>query len=142
MKEISGPFEMLSQAIVHCSLFEGNELFPLLKSSFTCVQCQQDVNFIIEPYKTGFSLYHLYDKNFVSIDCLLQNNTGVLSKSPLFNQCFLVVDGLQSALYVIQKCKNCCSDYLIVFGIDEIQNGRTICKISGVWKIRLISAST
>lgn len=142
MKEISGPFKILNNTIVKERSFEGNRLFPLLNTSFNCVQCKRVINFTIEPYKTGFSLFHLYEKNFITVESLLQNRVGVLSKSPLFNQYFVVVDGLQSALYIIQKCMDCGSDYLIVFGIEEIQNGRTICNISGAWKIHLIEAST
>lgn len=129
-ERITAPFKIKTKARISKNWFESYEMFPLIKTSLTCVECQKKKDIMIKPYKTGFPLNMLHREKMVKIEYLMKYKVGTLT----YQNGLEVSRGL-GATYILTKCENCSSDYMVVFGIGEINNGRDVCQISGAWKI-------
>lgn len=134
--DLNFPFEILNR------LRQDTEYplsdFPTFKykESFNCVKCQAKNEFEIEFYKSGLPLELLYKTNkFISKEQLIAHT---IARLPLKGQDYLGELTLWqvSAHFLFKQCVSCDSNYILVFGMGEIQPGRESLQISGIWEIK------
>ncbi len=133
--EINKPFTILSRVLLPKSEYEGTEMFPKIEFNFYCNHCHNLIYVEIEPFKTGIALTNLYAQNsFIEKSELLRNGVAKLAKSWQSHLGDLVLFNIP-ALYLGLRCMTCKKKYLLVFGCGEVQPGRMLCQISGIWEI-------
>lgn len=103
----------------------------------TCSVCETKIALYIEIYKTGKLVEQITDDLDENILAELIENKIVnlrndktkrhlrLSKYILWNM---------DALYFIITCETCKTEFLSIFGMDEIQPGREQVQFKGIWQ--------
>ena len=61
--EINQSFRILSKVLLPKNNFEGDEMFSKVNFNYGCLKCKNINNVEIEPFKTGYPLADLYEKN-------------------------------------------------------------------------------
>ena len=65
--------------------FINNEMFPYIKSSFYCCNCQKKNHINIIPYETGYPFSELYMNNYLSENEILDNRIAKVTYLIVFS---------------------------------------------------------
>jgi len=133
--DINNTIEIIDKVLLPKSNYENKEIFPFVKFNSYCKTCNQINTIIIRPFETGHALSNLFVKNILSKELILKH--GVAKKAAKWQSHLgeLILFNVP-ALYTFNKCGNCNQLFLLVFGIGEVQPGRMVCQISGLWRVK------
>ena len=117
--------------------FINNEMFPYIKSSFYCCNCQKKNHINIIPYETGHPFSELYMNNYLSENEILDNRIAKVTSIHYRRFGHFTINNLPTFYFAI-KCIDCDSIYLIVFSFGEKQPSLEICQMSDAYEIEYI----
>jgi len=136
MQKIESQIKLISKVGIEKDTFINNELKPFVSSSFLCSKCSENIKIEIKPYQTGFPFFNIYRNKLLPEKKIIESNLASQSSSwaSHFGE-YLVYD--LPTLYYSETCPKCNETFIIVFGLGESQPSKWICKISGIWRIKL-----
>ncbi|MEL7354696.1 MAG: hypothetical protein AAFN38_25040 [Cyanobacteria bacterium J06560_5] len=106
------------------------------KIEFKCSECSCKNIVLLLIYRAGKPISRLLCPAGPIAKSELINNRAIrekISKSKK-NEGELMV-GFTSARFEMVPCHNCQKSYITIFGMDEVQMGREIVEISGIWEL-------
>lgn len=120
--------------------FSNDEINSFVNHRFKCTTCNCENEFNITPYETGFGFLEIYENGkILTKDEVIKNKIATQTSPWASYLGELTVNDL-ATLYLSVACKNCKSNYLIVFSFGEKQPGLTLLEISGVWQYKTVKA--
>jgi hypothetical protein len=136
MKKIENKIELLKKICLSKSQFENEELKTKITTHFACDTCSKHINVDIVPYCTGYSFTSIYKNNYLTPYEILNSNMAKTALTYVTHLGEYLVSNLPT-LYLSISCPKCNEKFILVFGYGEKQPNRWICKISGVWHIKI-----
>lgn len=106
------------------------------KIGFKCLECSHKNTVLLPIYRAGRPINRLFSPVLPVAKRELIKNGAVrkaLSKNNKNEEELMV--GLTSARFESVFCQNCQKSYIAIFGMDEVQMGREIVEISGIWEL-------
>ncbi|MEM8535373.1 MAG: hypothetical protein AAGF95_31350 [Chloroflexota bacterium] len=138
--EINAPFTIVERIPLPKYEYTEAEMFPDIRFSFSCKGCGTPVDVVLKPFQAGQPLDYLLEKGFVSEEMVINHN---VAKPAMRSQKHLGTFVLfnMSAVSFILACDACPAKYWFVSGCGEVQPGRVLCHLSGIWYIALDTTS-
>lgn len=129
--EVRSDFKLGSKLYPEKFLFKDAELFPSAETFFCCMNCLNINKIEIKPFKTGFPLKNLFEKNnYLELQKIIDN--GLATLHPRTGE--LHINTLPPICQGLE-CEKCGQAYLLVFSWGERHNNLMECEISGIWEI-------
>lgn len=100
---------------------------------FTCDNCMSNIK--LDLMSNYHLLENLVDSGTMSEDEIIKNGLAKLSSKSYKHLGLFAIHSNLPAYYKIIDCMECGYKFIAVFGFGEIQNGRNILYISGIWRI-------
>lgn len=134
MFRIERKMHIIGTDTVPTKKFHTSPVTQVVSAEFICSQCNSTNLFEIAPYVTGFPFDDLYqDGKILSGEEIIEKEIARVTSPKAANRGEYTVFDLLT-LYFGVNCTNCHSNHLIVFGMEEVQQGSELCIISGSWR--------
>jgi hypothetical protein len=136
MQKVESKIQLISKVDIKKDTFINHELKPFVSSSFQCSGCSENIKIEIKPYQTGFPFFNIYRNQFLTEEKIIESKLASQSSSSASHLGEYLVYDLPT-LYYNEVCPNCNETFIVVFGLGESQPSKWVCKISGIWQIKI-----
>lgn len=121
-----------SKILIRQNIYESfNE--DSLAIDFACGNCLSNIK--LDLMSEYYLLENLVDSGIMSEDEIIKNGLAKLSSKLYKHLGLFTIYSNLPAYYKIIDCLECGYKFIAVFGFGEIQNGRNVLYISGIWRI-------